>query len=134
MELVDPATPVDPMHCPTIVANGRPATPAVASPKTLTYVSLATVANVSPATAAAANPNTMAVQLRQSLCQELVPCQAQRLAFNSVDNPTVRRAHKVVLTMCCCYREPFLGDAVSKCHVLTVRPAITSVGQRVPAS
>ena len=113
-EPVDPATPANPMHCLATVANGSTATPAVvspvaladASPKTLTYVSMLTAADMSPM--------TVAVQSHESRYQEPVLWQAQNLAFDTVDNPTLRCTHMVVLTTSRCYCEPFPANAVSK--------------------
>jgi len=121
------------MHYLAAAANGSLATiavaslvaPAVMSPKTITYVSLATVANVSPM--------TVAVQSRESLYQELVLGQVQRLAFNIVDNLSHRRTHMAILTMCHCYCEPFLGDAVLKYHIPIAGLVIAPVGQWVLA-
>ena len=86
---------------------------------------------VSPVTADDASPMTVAVQSRQSWYQGLVLWQAQRLAFDTVDNLTLHHAHMVALTTHCCYHEPFLCIAVLKCHILILSPAITPVGQWV---
>jgi len=95
-ELVDPVTSPNTMHCLATVSSGSLVTQAVtslaalanASPKTPTYVSPATMADVSPATAADASPMTVAIPSHESRCQEPVLWQAQRLAFNTVDNQT----------------------------------------------
>jgi len=49
-----------------------------------------------PVTATDASPMTVAIQSCQSWCQELVLWQAQRLAFDIVDNLTLHRTHKVI--------------------------------------
>ena len=86
--------------------------------KPLTYVGPATMAEVNPVTAANASLITVAVQSHESWCQEPVLWQAEGLAFDTVINLT----HMVVLTMSHFYREPSLGDVVSKCHILIASP------------
>jgi len=97
-ESVNSVTPVDLMHCLKTAAHGSPATPAVAQPAALADASLKTLPYVSPATVSSVNPVAAAVQSCESQCQEPVPWQAQRCAFDTVDNLTPCRAHKVVFT------------------------------------
>ena len=124
VDLATTRTPNDPMHCLTTVAHGSPVAPSDMSQKT---------ALCEPGDWGHCDANGWACPVPWVSVTAVGPVAGPEDCFDIVDSLTPCCTQKVVLTRHHCFREPFPGDAVLKCCILAVNPAITHVGQWVPA-